>query len=355
MQRQKIEIALVFGGMSEEHEISIQSAESILANLNRDRYVVHLLYITKEGEWKYFKDDVVSSRLHSALSRGSKLSIRLSNHPSLQVERESGEMVPLNLDVAFPVLHGPYGEDGRIQGMFDTMKLPYIGSGVIASAIGMDKIVQKKLLRADSIPTVDFRFLSKDMDFEQRQELLDKIGSSLGFPCFVKPANLGSSVGITKVKEGDYLVEAIETALSFSESVIIERAVEPVREFECGLLERGDNLIPSEVGEVIASNEFYDYASKYLDGKSQCKIPATIDTSIHRNIIDLSIKAFRSLGCRGYARADFLQDQKTGEVYFSEMNTIPGFTSISMYPRLFEAIGIPYDELLNILIENSLK
>jgi len=254
----------------------------------------------------------------------------------------------------FPVLHGTFGEDGTIQGLFELANIPYVGSGVLGSAVGMDKVVQKQILQQAKIPVAPgIWFTSKD--FERKgKELLALVGKKVGFPCFVKPANLGSSIGITKVHNKKELLPAIQLAAEYDLKILVERAVRSPREIECSVL-GNDDPIASVPGEIIPSNEFYDYDAKYVDGKSSAVIPANLSKGVIKKIQDYSVRSFTALGCEGMARVDFLVSRNSATVVVSEVNTIPGFTSISMYPKLWEASGLSYSNLLDRLIQLALE
>ncbi len=247
-------------------------------------------------------------------------------------------------DVAFPILHGPYGEDGTIQGLFEMMNIPYVGAGVLGSAIGMDKIIQKKILRQEKMPVVDFAE-TESRSAKQYLYILRRIG----FPCFVKPANMGSSVGISKARNLKELRIALNLAKKYDNKILIEKAVPNVREFECSVL-GNEKPQASKVGEILSSNEFYDYDAKYVNGKSKTIIPAKIPDNLSLKIRRMAIMAFKKTNCEGMARVDFLYDAKNKKIYINELNTIPGFTQISMYPKLWLKSGLKYNKLLDNLI-----
>jgi D-alanine-D-alanine ligase len=256
--------------------------------------------------------------------------------------------------VVFPLIHGTYGEDGTLQGLLELSGIPYVGGGVLASAVGMDKIVQKRLFDSAGLPVVKYvSFLSSACRSGGRKAVA-QVEKMLRYPVFVKPANTGSSVGITKAHNRKELKAGLLDASRYDRKVIVEEGIEGVREIECSVL-GNDDPIASVPGEIIPSNEFYDYDAKYIDGKSQAVIPARLTPAVKKNVRELAVKAFRAIDCAGMARVDFFVTKRSGRVYLNEVNTIPGFTSISMYPKLWEASGISYAELLDRLIELAMR
>lgn len=275
--------------------------------------------------------------------------------------REGSELVPgatgtafPRLDLIFPVLHGPYGEDGTIQGLLDLAGVPYVGCGVLASSLGMDKLASKELFRAHGLPVVPFRGLKRKAWEAHPDKVIADLESSLRYPMFVKPANLGSSIGISKAQGPAELRAALADAAQYDRKLVVEEAVPNAREIECSVL-GNDDPIASVPGEVVPSNEFYDYAAKYIDNRSQLLIPAPIPAETAALIRDLAVQAFQAIDGAGLARVDFLMNDATKEVFLSELNTMPGFTRISMYPKLWKASGIPYGELIDRLIELALE
>src|SRR5438093_3984864 len=313
----KIRVGVIFGGRSGEHEVSLRSAESILKAIDRQKYDVVPITISHEGGWEPFT---------------------LSPDPS-------GER---GVDVVFPIVHGTYGEDGTIQGLFELANVPYVGAGVLGSAVGMDKDVMKRLLRDAGLPVVDYwTFLKRDMDAFLKAHI-----GSLPYPVFVKPANLGSSVGITKAHSAEELPCALHTAAEYDRKIVVENGID-AREIELSVL-GNDDPIASVPGEIIPAREFYDYNAKYVSDDSRLLIPAPL-TEIQKNDAQrLAIAAFKALECSGMARVDLFLEKTTGKFYVNEINTLPGFTSISMYPKLWEASGIPYPELIDRLITLAL-
>jgi D-alanine-D-alanine ligase len=352
--KKKIRIGVIFGGKSSEHEVSLQSAKNIIDALDRDKYEVVLIGIDKTGKW------YLNNRSKYLLNENNPKLIKLNKSDSevtIITDGKTNRLINLtgnqnlgSLDVIFPVLHGPFGEDGTIQGMLKLSNIPFVGAGVLGSAIGMDKDVMKRLLRDAGIPTADFlvfnRITIKETSFED-------IKGSLQLPFFVKPANCGSSVGISKVHNEDEYKKAIDEAFLFDSKIIIEESVQG-REIECSVL-GNDEPIASLPGEIIPKGEFYSYKAKYIDEDGAAlEIPARIDKNLIERIKTLSIKAFQALCCEGMARVDmFLKSD--GEILINEINTIPGFTKISMYPKLWEASGIPYSKLIDKLIELAIE
>lgn len=340
--KNKLRIALLFGGRSAEHEISIISARAIYRNLNRHHYKVQSIYINKKGLWK-----IVSSPEAPASE------LKTPPFYSFVPWMKPGTKPELKADVYFPVLHGPYGEDGTIQGLLEMAGLPYVGSGVLASAAGMDKVIFKHILSSLNLPIVPFMVILENDWLENQKKIEKEIVEKLGFPIFVKPANLGSSVGISKVKNRKSLSSAIELAFRYDRKILVEKGVN-AREIECSVL-GNEKPLASLPGEVIPYREFYDYADKYLEGKTQFKIPAELPPAKVKEIQHLAIAAFKAIDASGLARVDFFLEKATGQVYINEINTMPGFTEISMYPRLWEVSGLNFSSLLDRLIELALE
>ncbi len=348
----KIRVGVIFGGRSVEHEVSLVSAASVISALDKEKYDILPIGITAEGRW------LSSAEALALLKEKGKID-DLPEHILVPDPRKRGlvplrnssaEVPPHPIDVIFPVLHGTYGEDGTIQGLFELAEIPYVGSGVLGSALGMDKVVQKQLLRQAEVPvTPDIWFYLEEFLKAQRK-LIASIERKLGYPCFVKPANLGSSVGISKAHDRKELVGAIRHAGEYDLKVLVEKGIERAREIECSVL-GNDDPIASAPGEVIPSNEFYDYDAKYVDGKSTSVIPAKLPRSVARKVQQYAVDSFKVLNCSGMARVDFLVTKGRNRIYLNELNTIPGFTSISMYPKLWQASGLSYPELLDRLIQ----
>ncbi|MCZ6778180.1 MAG: D-alanine--D-alanine ligase family protein [Acidobacteriota bacterium] len=350
----KLRVALIFGGRSVEHEVSLTSARSVLSAIDSSRYEVLLVGVTRDGRW--LSGPQTLNLLESGAETGAG-----AVPSALLADPNVRGLVPLgeggdkpgpsgeSVDVVMPLIHGRYGEDGSLQGLLEMAGLPYVGCGVLASALCMDKVVSKRLLQAARVRVVEYACFEdavwlKDWDNVRRQ-----VEDGPGIPCFVKPANGGSSVGIVKVKDVGSLKAAFGEAGRYDRKILVERAVD-AREIEVSVLgnEKPEASIP---GEVVPANEFYDYDAKYLDQNSRLQIPADLSDEQTREVRRMAVEAFKALGCEGMARVDFLIDRNTGSAYVSEINTLPGFTPISMYPKLWEASGLQYPRLIDRLIE----
>ncbi len=353
----KIRLAILYGGRSAEHEVSVVSARSMMAAIDRAKYEMVPIAITKAGRWQ------LPSRPPEALPAApGALPATGDDGRDISLVRESGEtsLRPLSgggglgaIDVVFPVLHGPYGEDGTVQGLLELAGVPYVGAGVLASALGMDKEMQKQLFSSRGLRVVPYIHVHVEDWRRSPDSLLEVASGEIGFPCFTKPANLGSSVGISKCRSLVELREGLEVALSFDRKALVERAVTG-RELECAVL-GNEEPEASVVGEVVPHHEFYDFEAKYLEEGSALRIPAPIPDQVSEEVRRLALEAFRAIDCAGMARVDFFYEDETGTLYLNEINTIPGFTPISMYPRLWEATGIPYAKLIDRLIELALE
>jgi D-alanine-D-alanine ligase len=368
-------VGVLYGGRSGEHEVSLASAAAVFANLDRKRYEPVPIRIEKDGRWALADraptavsaaEVIEHARLEAARPARSGREVHLVARPSeetiLSIDRRTGErpdegqavVTGLNLDVIFPVLHGPYGEDGTIQGLLELANVPYVGAGVLASAVGMDKALMKVVFAAAGLPICPYRVVLRH-DWERRRDVIAAdIERALGFPMFVKPANLGSSVGISKAKTRGQLMDAMDLAGEFDRKIVIEAAVPEAREIECAVL-GNDTPEASVPGEVVPSREFYDYEAKYLDDGSKIIIPAILEPSVAAEVQRLSIAAFQSIDCAGMARVDFLLSRGDGAIFVNEVNTIPGFTTISMYSKLWGATSVPYPMLLDRLIALALE
>ncbi len=361
MAQKKLRIGLVFGGRSGEHEVSLASATSVMANLDREKYEVVPIGITREGGWLLGTEP---ARLMAAeldvsdtVGTGATTAVTLTGDPRLRrlIPLQGSEPLQGNgaLDVIFPVLHGTYGEDGTLQGLLEMANVPYVGCGVLGAALGMDKEKMKIVFEAVGLPGVDYLVYRRNEWERSPETIMDAIEQRLSYPCFVKPVNLGSSVGINKAHNRAELARSIDVAAEYDRKIIIERGIE-CRELECAIL-GNDEPIASVVGEVVASNEFYDYNAKYLDNQSQVIIPADIPQAAAEEVRRQAVKAFQALDLSGLARIDFFLEKESGRVYINEVNTLPGFTQISMYPKLWEASGLPYAQLLDRLIELAIE
>jgi D-alanine-D-alanine ligase len=354
--KRKIRVGVIFGGRSSEHEVSLVSATSVIRALDKDKYVVVPVGITKDGKWLSSSQTLALLKSGRGLDRMPERVLLPDPTQKGLVEFRSNGMSAAKeaLDVVFPVLHGPYGEDGTIQGLLDLANIPYVGAGVLGSALGMDKIAQKQIFERLGLPVTEYcAFLFKE--YQRRPRMwLRKIKRTLSSPWFVKPANLGSSVGITKAHARKELHSGILEAAKYDRRILVERSIENAREIECSVL-GNDDPRASVPGEVIPSNEFYDYDAKYVDGKSQIIVPAALPERVTQKIQDIAVKAFKAIDCSGMARVDFLVTRGRYKIYICEVNTIPGFTSISMYPKLWEASGLSYSRLLDSLIELAIE
>lgn len=348
-------ILVLFGGKSTEHDVSIVSATSVIKNLNKT-HKVYAVYITREGNWLYMGErdelNLTKSIILNASHASSCLLLpsRQSDNTNFVVYGNEKE-IKLNIDVAFPVLHGRNGEDGRIQGLFEISNLPYVGCDSLSSAMGMDKAISNTLADSAKVSQALWLQISKNNYFAAKEQFIAKSIVTLGLPIFVKPANAGSSIGITKVKKKADMEAALDLAFKYDDKVICEECIVG-KELECGVLGNEDP-IASEVGHIEPFADFYDYDSKYKDD-SYLEIPAQINDETRKRIRAEAVKIFKLFGCKGLARVDFFLDEY-GVLKFNEINTMPGFTSISMYPKLFEAAGIPYSELLDKLLDLALE
>jgi len=368
----KIRIGVIFGGRSGEHEISLISAESVMRALNKDKYDVLPIGITKEGRWLIGGDPLAqlkaASHTPQELTGGSPKSEvpgPKSGVPTRDLvlgtwnlELGTPSLKPrsplADVDVVFPVLHGPYGEDGTVQGLLELANLPYVGAEVTASALGMDKALQKTIFRQKGIPVVDF-LVVKRREWEREPEaVLARVEAAPGYPCFAKPVNLGSSVGITKARHRHELRTALDIAARYDRRILVEQSAEDCREIEVSVL-GNDDPIASIPGEIVPHREFYDYIAKYVDDDTELKIPADLPPPVTARVRELGVQAFLAIDCAGMARVDLFVARDFSRIYVNELNTIPGFTAISMYPQLWEASGLPYPELLDRLIELALE
>ena len=342
----KIKLGLIFGGMSTENEVSVMSANSIFKNLDKEKYEIIPIYISKEGKWYQY------NQLEE---------IKIDENSNNMEEIKNIIEYLQKIGLFFPVLHGLYGEDGTIQGLFELMKKPYVGCGVLASSVGMDKAYTKVIFEKANICQAPYIYVKKnkeqymymDKAFNEQEMSLEDVTKivekEIGFPAFVKPANSGSSVGIHKSKNKEELKEHIQYAAKFDRKILIEKGIQG-KEVECAVL-GNDEVIASCVGEIKPADEFYSYDAKYQNEASKTIIPADLDERISEEIRKLAIKAFKAIDGKGLSRVDFFVEDKTNQIYINEINTLPGFTKISMYPKLFEAVGIQYHELLDKLID----
>lgn len=357
MPKKKIRIGLIFGGRSGEHEVSLASARSVMANLDPNKYEIVPIGITPAGAWLLGAEPTQLIAARQGTQPEQSTAVTLTGDPSLRrlIPIQGSEPLRDNgaLDVIFPVLHGTYGEDGTLQGLLEMANLPYVGCGVLGAALGMDKEKMKMVFQSVGLPLGDYLVFRRNEWERAPEPMLDAIEQRLGYPNFVKPVNLGSSVGINKAHDRAELEHAMNVAAEYDRKIIIERNIN-CRELECAVL-GNDEPIASVVGEVVASNEFYDYNAKYIDDKSQVFIPANIPQTIAEEVRRQAVQAFLALDLSGLARVDFFLEKETNKVYINEVNTLPGFTQISMYPKLWEASGLPYTQLLDRLIELAIE
>jgi len=358
MKTKKLKVGIIFGGRSGEHEVSYCSATSIMKAINKDKYTVVPIGITKEGKW--ISPEETAQALQSGRIEGKSTVIllnnpsynnliRIDNNQKLKKDTSEGK-----LDVIFPVLHGPYGEDGTVQGLLELADIPYVGAGVTASAISMDKELMKTIFKQKGLPLVKWLTIKRKDWYKSKEEILSLIQNSFKYPLFVKPTNLGSSVGITKVHKAKELEKAIDLASSYDRKILVEQGLEGVKEIECSIL-GNDEPRASVVGEVKPAGEFYDYDSKYIDEATQLIVPADLPEEVSRKVQEIALRAFKAIDAAGMARVDFFVTKKENKIYLNEINTIPGFTSVSMYPRMWEASGISYTDLIDRLIQLALE
>ena len=363
----KLRLGVIYGGRSGEHEVSLASAAAVFANLDPTRYEAVAICIEKDGRW------TLPDRPPSLVSAADVIQAR-GNEPAETaleahvVARPGGDTLitidrgrplqpvvsGLSLDVVFPVLHGPYGEDGTVQGLLELANVPYVGAGVLASAVGMDKAAMKLVFAARGLRICDYEVVLKREWQRDERGIMNTIATKLGFPVFVKPANLGSSVGISKAKHATELRAAMHLAAKFDRKIVIEAAVPGAREVECAVL-GNDEPEASVPGEVVPSREFYDYEAKYIDAGSELLVPAPLKEAQTEEVRTLAVAAYKALDCAGMARVDFLLAGDSGSLYLNELNTIPGFTTISMYSKMWAASGVSYPTLLDRLIALAIE
>lgn len=358
----KIRVGVVYGGRSGEHEVSLRSARSVMQSLDPAKYEVVPIGITKDGRW--FAGEIDALTPGTAAARPATLLPEPSDATLMAVDRAidgstpSGLSVITELDVVFPVLHGPYGEDGTVQGLLELAGVPYVGAGVVGSAVGMDKAIFKQVMVAGNIPVLPWVLCSRRQWQREPQAVIEAVEAALPYPVFTKPVNLGSSVGISKCNDHDELRAGLDEAARFDRRLIIEQGIDRARELEVSVL-GNDEPVASVVGEIRPRREFYDYVAKYMaepgsEDESELIIPAQLTAEQSDITRRLAVQAYKAIDCAGLGRVDLLLDDQTGQIYLNEINTIPGFTNISMYPKLWEATGIGYSELLDRLIDLAL-
>jgi D-alanine-D-alanine ligase len=378
----KVRVGLVYGGKSGEHEVSLQTAFAVMGEFDYGQYEIKPFYITKQGEWKSgpvllsppesaealrFQSSENGSSgslapLFAALDSGSGQVGHTAIVPGgeahisgqtdvIAISGDTSAEAPI--DVMFPLLHGTFGEDGTIQGLFEMANIPYVGAGVLASAVGMDKIMMKKVFAQEGLPQCVFRYFNRTQWEKDASFFIMECEVSLGYPCFVKPANLGSSVGVSKARNREELIEAVNYALRFDRKVIVEEFVD-AREIEVSVL-GNDEPKASVPGEIAPSNEFYDYKAKYIDGKSSMIIPAELPEGIAEQVRELAVRAFLAIDGSGLSRVDFFLRKEDNKLFINEVNTLPGFTPFSMYPLMWRESGLPYKKLLTSLIDLAVE
>ena len=349
----KIRVLLLFGGRSAEHEVSVVSARSVYAAIDREQYDVVLAGIDQQGRWYFGGKNSELLLSTTAVVPDKQVPARLSTAGTSLVSEDGDDLPDSEFDVVFPLLHGPYGEDGTVQGLLELAGLAYVGAGVAASAVGMDKALARAIFAASGLPQTQYSVIARS-DWRRAQvPVLERLEGEHDYPLFVKPANLGSSVGISKVHDRQELQAGLELASQYDTKLIVERSVENARELECAVL---GNEYPkaSGIGEIIPGAEFYDYTTKYIDDQSELVIPAVLEKSESEAIQELAMRTFKAIDCSGLARVDFFM-RPDGSVLVNEINTMPGFTPISMYPKLWAAAGVAYGDLIDRLIQFGLE
>ena len=350
-EKKRLRVGVLFGGRSGEHEVSLISAASVIQALDPEKYEPVPIGITKGGQW--LAGPAAHKMLPDILRSGERVMLSADPNVAALVPVSNSRPDALRVDVVFPVLHGTYGEDGTVQGLLDLAGLPFVGSGVLGSAVGMDKDMQKRLFLQAKLPVGDFLAVQRAAWENSRAKVISAIRKKFRFPVFVKPATLGSSVGMTKAHDARELVAAMDLAAEFAQKILVEKAIRG-REIEVSVL-GNDEPKASIPGEIVPHREFYDYAAKYLEEGTRLLIPAKLNRAQVKRFQESAVRAFRSLECLGMARVDFFLEHRTGRILLNEINTIPGFTSISMYPKLWEASGLSYRNLLDRLIELALS
>lgn len=351
----KIRVGLLYGGKSGEHEVSVLSANSVLTAIDKQKYEVLPIGITKQGEWLPGQSPapLVESKELQVRWLGSNIDPEQTALFNRNMQGSILSGLAKKVDVVFPILHGPFGEDGTVQGLLELADIPYVGGGVLASSVGMDKVVMKAVFKEYGLPVGAYlAYLRKEWQ-SKPGPILDEIQQNLGYPCFVKPANLGSSVGISKAHNREELSKAIGLAAEYDRKLVVEKMISG-REIECAVL-GNDEPKASVPGEIVPCTEFYDYEAKYVLNDSRLIIPAQLEPAMVGRIQDLALQAFKAIDCAGLARVDFFVDTGNNEVIVNEINTLPGFTKISMYPKLWEASGIGYSELIDRLLQLAVE
>lgn len=360
MHQSRLRVGVLFGGRSCEHEVSVRSARSVIAAIDRHRYEPVPVGVSRTGRWRLVPmaaverlsavaDEPGNEVLMPPRPRGSSLVDVGGTHAPGAAGAPPGE-----IDVMFPLIHGPLGEDGTVQGLLDLAGIPYVGSGVLGSAVGMDKGVMKALFEHAELPVCPYRVVLRSQWRERPSQVRRICESDLGYPVFVKPASLGSSIGVSRVRDAAALAPALDEASRYDRRIVIEAAVERPREIEVAVL-GNESPVASVPGEIIPAGEFYDYVSKYVDGDTRLIVPADLSKAVKERVREVALRAFAALDCAGLARVDFLLGGADDEVFLNEVNTLPGFTDVSMYPRLWEATGLGYSALIDRLIQLAVE
>ncbi len=347
----KMRVAVLFGGRSAEHEVSVISARSMLAAMDRERYETIMVGIAKDGCWWLAEEGESLQKRDQVLGDGA-LSVHLDYLGSREIVAK--DLKRWGVDVVFPLLHGPYGEDGAMQGLLDLADVPYVGAGVVGSAVGMDKEMMKRAFAAEGLPQLDYSVIRCSRWRRDCEGVLDELCARFSWPVFVKPASLGSSVGVSRAENRPQLQESIANAAQYDYKVVIEEAALNCREVEVAIL-GNEEVEASTVGEIGVENAFYDYGAKYMDDSSSLHIPARIELDLAERVREMGMRAFRAVEACGLSRVDFFVGKNDGQTYINEINTMPGFTPVSMYPKLWEASGLAYGALIDRLIELALE
>ncbi len=352
----KIRVGVLFGGRSAEHEVSVISARSMLEAIDHDQYELVMVGISQEGRWLTAVDTqqlLGSSRIESAGLKPVALDY-LGGRELVAYGTSAQAFAPRPLDVIFPLLHGPYGEDGTVQGLMELADVAYVGAGVLGSAVGMDKEMMRRVFKAEGLPQLDYVVVRRSRWERAEQAVLDEVQARFALPVFVKPVNMGSSIGVSKARDREQLRQAINAAAEYDYKVMIEEEAKDCREVEVAIL-GNEEPQASVVGEIESGGEFYDYGAKYIDDNSQLHIPARISEATAEKVRQLGVRAFQAVEAWGLSRVDFFVGKEDEQVYLNEINTMPGFTPISMYPKLWQASGLTYGALIDRLIELALE
>ncbi len=351
----RIRLGIIYGGKSSEHEVSLRTALSVMKAVNPDKYEITPVYIQLDGNW--VKGEPVDGQLEGVepLRLQARDAAKVEAETSLAAVKKADPVLSIgrDVDVIFPVIHGPNGEDGTIQGLLELANLPYVGAGVMASAVGMDKLMMKTVFAQAGLPQGKYIGVLRSRIEAERDAVVEQIEQQLGYPCFVKPANMGSSIGISKAKNRDELIAALELAITFDRRIVVEEFIQG-RELEIGVL-GNEQLQTSVVGEIIPAKEFYDYQAKYKGADTELQIPAKVSDQIAQRIAAMAKQAYQAIDGSGLSRVDFFYNDETDQLYINEINTMPGFTPFSMYPMLFEASGVSYSDLIDRLIELAIE